>query len=220
MKKVSIIAVLVLLLPLGVDAQWRVGVGMGASYNTYSMDLQYMTDCALGGKAGIHGAVMGQYCFNDWFALRADLDFTQRNWHYFRKLYEIFDHVYFNEYLLLPVMASLSCGGSRLRGFLNLGMYGGYWLSAERSGKDYDSASDRPYNFGEHLEFNYKKDQRWDYGAVAGLGMEYRFARHWAVQLEARYWYSMESQVKQYMKVKDYRYNNTSTFQVGMFYCF
>ena len=103
---------------------------------------------------------------------------------------------------------------------MNLGVYDGFWFSSSRFGHEYNSFTTYHYSFSEQVEFNKEKDQRWDYGPLAGVGIEFHFARHWAIQWEARYWHSMESQVKQYMRVKDYRYNNTFTCQVGMFYCF
>lgn len=211
---------MLLLLPFGAGAQWRVGLGGGSSYNTYTMDLQYMNDYTLTGLLGLHGGVMGQYSFTDWFAVRGEIDFTQRNWGMSRNKMADRDYSYLNNYVMLPVMASFSWGGSKLRGFLNLGVYDGYWLSSSRFGHEFSSFSQYHYAFSEQVEFNEEKDQRWDYGPLAGVGIEFHFARHWAIQWEARYWHSMESQVKQYMQVKDYRYNNTFTCQAAMFYCF
>ena len=220
MRRIIILTVLFLLLPIGLNAQWRAGVGGGFSYNTYSMDRQYMTDYTLAGMPGAHGGLIGQYSFLDWLAVRAELDYTHRNWGMYRESIKSLDINHLNQYILLPVMASLSWGGSSLRGFVNLGEYQGFWASAYRYGKETNSFSRRDYDFSEKVQFNDEKDQRWDIGFLVGLGIEYRFARHWAVQLEGRYWHSLESQVKQYMRVKDYRYNNTFTGQVTMFYCF
>ena len=220
MKKILILTTFALFLPLGAWAQWRVGIGGGFSYNRYSMDRQYMTDYTLKGATGFHGGIIGQYTFTDWLAVRAEFDLTQRNWGMDRTNVSSVDVNYINTYVLMPIMASLSWGGPKLRGFVNLGEYQGYWMYSYRYGKERNSFSHRDYSYSERVEFNKEKDQRWDYGLIAGLGIEFHFARHWAVQWEARYWHSLESQVKQYMMVKDYRYNNTFTAQVSMFYCF
>ena len=132
----------------------------------------------------------------------------------------ISDYKYVNNYLQLPVMASFSFGGQKLRGFCNLGVYGGYWLSSNYSGVDYNSFVGAPYDVKGHVDFNSDRDQRWDCGFVGGLGVEYRFARHWGAQVEARYYYSTTSVQKQYMRVKDYRYNSTLALQAGVSYFF
>ena len=130
------------------------------------------------------------------------------------------DYKYFNNYLQLPVMASLSMGGEKLRGFVNLGVYGGYWLSSHREGYDWNMFSGKYYSFSEKVEFDSDRDQRWDCGLVGGVGLEYRFAKHWAAQVEARYYHSTTSTQKQYMRVKDYRYNSTIAIQAGVNYKF
>jgi hypothetical protein len=50
--------------------------------------------------------------------------------------------------------------------------------------------------------------------------MEYRFASHWAAQAEMRYYYSVVSTQKDYMRVKDPKYNSTLALQAGVCYFF
>lgn len=65
-----------------------------------------------------------------------------------------------------------------------------------------------------------ERDRRWDFGFVGGAGVEYRFASHWAAQVELRYYYSTVSTVKVNDLVKDYRYNSTMALQAGIWYRF
>ena len=74
------------------------------------------------------------------------------------------------------------------------------------------------YEFTEKVEFYDERDQRWNFGFVGGAGVEYRFARHWAAQVELRYYYSTVSTVKALDLVKDYRYNSTLALQAGLWY--
>ena len=202
-------------------AQFRVGVSGGVSYNRYSMDKQYMTDYRFYGGWGATAGIMGQYNFTDWFGIRAELDWAQRNYRHTRAVYEDkLDYRYNNQYLLVPVMANFSFGG-RLRGFVNVGCYGGYWLSSRRSGKEYNFVSHTSFNFSQTIKFNPEKDQRADFGLTGGLGMEFLISAHWAVQTEVRGYYSVVSSVKQYMAhVQDYRYNTTVGIQLGGVYTF
>ena len=207
------------MLSLAVHAQWRVGVTAGTDYNVFSMDKQYQSDWQIDGRWGFTMGITGQYNFLDWLGVRADLNWTQKNYRRQRNRVPI-DYKYFNDYLQLPVMASLSVGGEKLRGFVNLGVYGGYWLSSHREGYDMHLFQGKTYSFSEKVEFDNDRDQRWDCGLVGGLGLEYHFAKHWAAQVEVRYYYSTTSVQKQYMRVKDYRYNATTAIQAGVNYIF
>lgn len=202
------------------SAQWRVGVTGGAAYNVFSMDKQYMTDYAIDGRWGATVGISGQYDVNSWLAVRADVNWTQKNYRKHREILSAMDYKYQNNYLQVPVMASFSVGGRQLRGFCNLGVYGGYWLNSYYKGSDYNSIGSYQFNFSCKQELNSEKDQRLDFGFLGGLGVEYRIAPHWAAQAEVRYYYSTVSTTKQYMRVKDYRYNATTAIQMGVSYIF
>lgn len=222
-KRFILLAVIAALaLPQMLQAQWRLGVNAGASYNKYSIDKQYMEDYRFNGAWGVAMGITSQYNFLDWLGIRASLNFSQRNYRHTRAV--LADHLnclYENDYLLMPVTVNFSFGGNALRGFLNLGAYGGYWLYSHRSGKEFASFGDTYYDFSEPVRFIPEKDQRWDFGYAGGVGMEWQFSRHWAVQAEALCHYSVVSSVKQYMAhVKDYRYNTTLGLQAGITYLF
>ena len=202
------------------SAQWRVGVTGGAAYNVFSMDKQYMTDYVIDGRWGTTVGISGQYEVNSWLAVRADMNWTQRNYRKHREVLSQMDYKYRNDYLQVPVMASFSVGGQQLRGFCNLGMYGGYWLNSHREGSDYNSFGKYTIAFSEKVKFDSKYDQRLDFGFLGGLGVEYRIAPHWAVQAEVRYYYSTISTIKQYQRMNDYRYNATTAIQMGVSYIF
>lgn len=218
MKKLFIF--LALMLPTVAFAQWRVGVNAGADYNHYSINTQFQSDYQYKDRWGATLGIMGQYDFNDWLGVRAELDWTQKNYRMKRPVAGTTDYKYINNYLQLPVMASFSFGGEKIRGFFNGGIYTGYWLNSSRKGTDYNSFSNLHYDFSEKVEFNKDRDQRWDFGFVGGAGLEYRFAKHWAAQVELRYYHSTVSVQKDYTGFKDKRYNSTLALQAGIWYCF
>lgn len=201
-------------------AQWRVGVTAGADYNTHSMDLQYMSDFRLEGRWGVTLGMTGQYNVTDWFGVRADFNWTQKNYRLHRMAYSVVDYKYRNNYLQLPVMASFNFGDQNLRGFCNLGGYAGYWLNSSRWGTDTNNFTARNYEFSEELTLDSDRDKRLDGGLVGGVGVEWRLCNHWALQGEVRYYYSLVSTRKQYQLTKDYRYNGTAAIQLGASYCF
>ena len=129
MRKRKLFLTVALLTALTVQAQWRVGVTGGADYNVFSMDKQYMTDYKIDGRWGATVGVSGQYDVNEWLGVRADLNWTQKNYRKRRVVLYDTDYKLRNNYIQLPVMASFSFGSEKLRGFCNLGVYGGYWLN-------------------------------------------------------------------------------------------
>ncbi len=215
-----LITFIALVLPSLAFAQWRVGVNGGATYNHSTISKHYMTDYQWKDRWGVTLGVMGQYDVNDWLGVRAELDWTQKNYRLTRQILSYLDYKYVNNYLQLPVMASFSFGGKQLRGFCNAGVYGGYWLTSGREGTDFNNSSEKVYEFSENIEFNDERDQRFDFGFVGGIGLEYRFCQRWAAQVEMRYYYSTVSTQKDYMRLSDPRYNSTLGVQAGLWYSF
>ncbi|MBQ2675284.1 MAG: PorT family protein [Prevotella sp.] len=215
-----LITFIALVLPSLAFAQWRVGVNGGATYNHSTISKHYMTDYQWKDRWGVTLGVMGQYDVNDWLGVRAELDWTQKNYRLTRQIFSHLDYKYVNNYLQLPVMASFSFGGKQLRGFCNAGVYGGYWLTSGREGTDFNNSSEKVYEFSENIEFNSERDQRFDFGFVGGIGLEYRFCQRWAAQVEMRYYYSTVSTQKDYMRLSDPRYNSTLGVQAGLWYSF
>ena len=187
------------------QAQWRLGLNGGGTWNHYSINKQYMTDYRYVDEWGGMAGVTTQYNFFEWLGLRAELNFVQRNYRHTR--YEYADNLsvrYENNYLLLPVTVNFSFGGQKVRGFVNAGIYAGVWLSGKRGGTEKS-----------------EKDQRGDFGYTGGVGIEYRFHEHWLAQIEATCYYSVISTTKQYMDhQKDYRYNTTIGLKAGIAYVF
>lgn len=203
------------------SAQWRAGITAGAANNTLCLDTQYQYDWRYDDRQGVNIGLTGQYDFTDWLALRTEILFQQRG--YTMRRTETYSAEtllrYRDNYLVLPVMASFSFGGNALRGFLNAGVEGGYWLESRCKGA-LQYAGDEKEELNVKIDFLDARDQRFDFGYVGGLGMEYRICRHLAAQVEARYYYSVVSKKKQYQAAKDYQYNSTLTLSATVAYIF
>ena len=113
MRKRKFLMVVAMLTTLAVHAQWRVGITGGAAYNVFSMDKQYLTDYEIDGRWGATLGISGQYDFNSWLGVRADVNWTQKNYRKHRVILSSMDYKYRNDYLQLPVMASFSVGGQK-----------------------------------------------------------------------------------------------------------
>ena len=202
-------------------AQWRVGVSGGGDYNWFAINKQYQDNYHYDGAWGWNAAVFGQYNFQEWVGLRFELEASERNHRFFRDgLYSGTNYINRNTYLQLPVMAQFSFGGSTVRGFVNAGVYAGYWLAGWQKGTMYDVFSEKTFPLDKAYAFQNTKDQRWDFGLAGGIGVEFRLAENWAMHIEGRCYYSFVSTVKPYMMVKDNRFNTTIGMNVGFAYVF
>jgi len=203
------------------QAQWRVGASGGATYNWYSIDTQYMTDYRYEGAWGWSAAVFTQYNFLPWIGLRGEIEASERNHRFYRTGdYAGTNYTYHNTYIQIPVMTQFSFGGSMVRGFVNAGVYAGVWAASREKGSVYEPMNGRIIPVNAPYDFQSEKDQRGDFGLAGGIGIEYRPAAHWSIHAEGRCYYSFISTVKQYMRVKDYRYNTTIGMSIGFAYIF
>ena len=221
---------MMMVMPNEVQAQWRVGASGGATYNWYHIDTQYQTDYRYEGAWGWNAAVFTQYNFRDWIGLRAEVEAAERNYRFYRSgIYAGTNYTYHNTYVQVPVMAQFSFGavntpewpkGGKVRGFLNVGVYAGYWAASRQKGTFYDSMSGITSKVNDPYIYQSEKDQRADFGLVGGIGIEYQPVAHWAIHAEGRCYYGFISTVKQYMLIKDYRYNTTIGMNIGFAYIF
>lgn len=209
-------------------AQWRVGLTAGYSRNTLSTDTGYAYDMRYEARDGFTVGIPVQYDFRDWFGLRADLVFVQKGQKMHRSdVYQAIQTDTRNNYLQLPVMASFSFGGKRVRGFLNAGGYVGGWLSSHREGVTMRLFSDEGvsqsglitpnnvYEFDEKAPFDSRRDNRFEAGLVGGVGVSWRVAPRIELQAEGRCYYALTDMQKDYMKFRTPRYNTTFVVQVG-----
>ena len=129
-----------------------------------------------------------------------------------------------NNYIQLPVMVS-ACYGKKFKCFVNLGVFGGHWTKKKASGYsaygiEEVPKDDKPSLFVAENEFDSSRDQRLDFGLVGGIGAEWLCWEHIAFQIEIRDYYSVTSTQKDYMRIKDPRYNNTVALQGGICWVF
>lgn len=204
------------------ESRWKVGVAVGYTNNSYSMNNSYQSDWQQSNRGGVAVGLTGQYNFVDWFGVRMDLQWMQRNYRNSRALV-VDKYNYTNDYLQIPLVADFSFGGKKLRGFFDAGVYGGCWLSSRVKGMGTNvfhalDATLEPISQSGMIDG--RRDNRMVFGYVGGMGLEYRFLPQWSCQVECRYFYDATSQVKQYQAIKDYRYNGTLVIQAGAAYHF
>ena len=172
-----------------------------------------------------------KYTIAPWFAELASPNFTQKNYSQLRSSF--FDGVYqtnTNTYIQLPLMGHFMFGGEKLKGFLNLGMYGGYWAGARVKGNipnilnpvdtvtatgNFSNIS-KYYSYNEKYSFDSRKDNRVEFGWLAGIGLSYQLIKKYEVFVEGRYYQSLTDQQKNYMTNQVPRYNQTYGVSTGV----
>jgi hypothetical protein len=203
----------------GVHAQWAVGIKGGVNATSVDRSNAGRIDETYSSLRGFDLGIQAHYSFNDWLALRVDLDYMTRSHRMDRNL-TIVDTLfmeYSNSYLMLPVLADFSFGGSKLRGHLLCGGFAGYWLTAHRKGVTFGITGF--LDVDEDLEFN-DDTQRLTAGLAAGASLSYDINSWLGVNLDALYYYDLVSYRKGYEHLNDPRYLSTLTFDLGVYYKF
>lgn len=203
----------------GVHAQWAVGIKGGVNSTSVDRSNAGRIDETYSSLRGFDLGIQAHYSFNDWLALRVDLDYMTRSHRMDRNLTLVNSLFmeYSNSYLMLPVLADFSFGGSKLRGHLLCGGFAGYWLTAHRKGVTFGITGF--LDVDEDLEFN-DDTQRLTAGLAAGVSLSYDINSWLGVNLDALYYYDLVSYRKGYEHLNDPRYLSTLTFDLGVYYKF
>lgn len=206
------------------SAQWHVGVNGGYTHNTLSTSSSYQYDRNYGGVGGSTFNATTGYQFTDWFSVNADLGFIEKAYKFNRTIapegYGNENADITNGYLQLPIYAGFSFGGKRLRGFVNLGAYFNYWVSSNTEGSIMKVIAPEDDNqvhyFDEPVAFDSRRDNRFESGLMAGIGMQFAASKLVTVFAEGRYYYSLTDLQKKYMDKQVAKYNNTKVIMVGI----
>lgn len=177
-----------------------------------------------------------QYKISNWFAIAVEPSYVQKNYSQQRSAF--FSGVYensYNNYIDMPVMAHFIFGSHQLQGFINAGMYAGYWISGRVKGvspnilditpADNTSTNsvfdfENPYSYSEKYNFDTKRDNRIEAGWIGGLGISYDVTSRYQVFAEGRMLYTFSDQQKNYMVNQVPRYNTTYEINAGVMFHF
>ncbi len=208
---------------LSASAQWSIGLRGGWDLTSIKRSNAGRIDETYAPLSGFDCGIEGRYAFTDWVALRAELSVMRRSHRMDRNL-NYLEPVYTNHhnlYLMLPVTADFSFGGERLRGHALIGGYVGYWLRERREGITYWMTDYYVYfnNFNETRGFT-QEDARFCAGVTGGLGLSYDFNSHWALGIEALYYYDLTSHHRGHAHIRDPRYLSTLAVDLGVYYKF
>jgi len=219
-----------LFITCGLQAQLYTGIEAGLYKNYLITNNAAQSSTNYNSALGVGVGLPILYQFTKWFALKADPNYTQKNYKitrtgFYRGIYQNNT----NAYIQLPILANFSFGGTRVRGFMNMGLYGAYWISAKVKGVEpnilnlIDTAvnsttilnENNGYSYNEKYQFDNIKDNRLEMGWLAGVGISYILKSASRLFVEARYTSSLTDQQKQYQTNQTPRYNDNYGISLG-----
>ncbi len=223
--KRKLIIINLFLLSIGVlptsAVRFYLGFMGGYDYNHYSIETNYAYDMRYNGRGGLTIGLPTQLNVTDWFALRMDLMYVQKNHkmnrtHQYAKIYTNTS----NHYLHLPIMLNFSFGGEKVRGYMSAGGYAGCWLASTREGQTLAvSNSKEPifYAFDESRKIDNARERRFDSGLAGNVGIVFYIEQSIAFHVEAGCYYSLLSTEKDKNLISpNPRYNTTFDVKFGM----
>lgn len=219
-------------------AQFSIGVQGGYANNYLLTNASNLISTEYKPLQGFSVAIPLEYAVTDWFSIKAAPGFTQKNYRMQRTgfYYGVYqDNT--NGYIQLPLTAQFSFGGEKLRGFVEGGGYAGYWMTAHIKGRmpnilnqpAYTNTTSNeqannvfeeftPYEYNEKYTFDKTKDNRMEFGVLAGAGISYQLTDKYKLFGEATYFNGLTDQQKKYQTNQVPRYNQTYVFSLGFMF--
>lgn len=172
------------------EPHFSIGVKGGATLSNvaFSPDIE---------QSMLQGLVMGvsaRYTEERFFGLIAELNIEQRGWK------EVFDETSFDysrklTYIQLPLLTHIYFGSDTFKGFVNLGPSVSYMISETTDANfDYSNPSEVegfPIENRHVNQMSMPVKNKFDYGILAGAGIELIIKKKHSVLLEGRYYYGL-----------------------------
>ena len=154
------------------------------------------------------GGFTMRYINLKYFGFQAELNYSGQGWSETSNTGEIYTHRF--DYLELPILAHIYFGKKDTKFFVNLGPEIRYMV--------YDFV-DGIWSILPGVQQTKEIENRFDYGIVGGLGVEYRTKKAGAFQIEARYHFGLgnvfNSSKKDYFST-----SNNQAISVSLVYLF
>lgn len=166
--------------------------------------------------------ILARFQIFNWLALQTEAVFITKNYGYY---YRPFGYKMYNDtansFVEFPLMLNLSirpAGRGLLAGlrlYANAGGFLGVWAASHEKGRGLSVMSDNPaYLYDKDYEFDDRRDNRFEYGLAAGLGVQYEISRT-SVFVECRYNHGLSDLQKTYQYKLAPQMNSTWTVQAG-----
>lgn len=206
------------------NSQWTIGAAVGVTLNVHDAGVGYMKAFSYTPYFGIGADLKVRYNVTNWLACRSGFYIMGKNYVLMHEKVDNIDAygtLAANNYIGIPLMADISIGNKVKWNFL-LGGYAGYWASARRKGTSIPILEAEGHEMlTEHdYQFNSVRDNRFDAGIVAGVGLAIPCSSKIDIDVEMLYYHGLTDVQKVYMREHNPRYNSTVDLNVGVSYHF
>ena len=211
-------------------SRWHIGLAGGYANNSLYTSTGERPFTEYKNGHGFEIALPVRYQVNRWFAVQTEIQYTQKN--YTMQRSGEYDWMYnktTNSFIDFPLMAHFSVGWDKFRFFANVGVYAGVWIHSRRKGTiaenthdpfhpDYNPPDITNYyykhDYDEKMEFDSRRDARFDGGLLAGIGVQYAFPAC-TLFAEGRFNYGLTDLQQNYGHHMFPRMNNTFNVRLG-----
>ena len=223
----AFLTIVLFLLSFTVDAQLQLSVVSGVSVNHLQTDVSALSHTVNYGKAGYLAGVGLLVPVGHLFAISTGAAVLQKNYSLDRTgIYQGLYQSFRNDYLQVPVSARYTFRSGKWEAFGEAGFYIAYWLSGSIRGTipDIYGATDsihadgtvtetfRVRKYDEKYRFDAGRDNRFEFGWVAGLGISFDVSSRYALCFQYSYY---RSQTDRYKAASNSAYNDTQSFTLG-----
>jgi len=225
----GITVVLLISFSLTSKAQQLLGFEAGVSRNFLKTNGPSQVSTRVDAKNGYYFASRIQFRLGHIIAIETMPGLIEKNYSVSRtdSLAGIYtDHS--NKYLQIPLTLHAVIG-KRLKFFLDAGIFGGYWVNSKINGTVPDIFSvnsdknqhGQEFNlvpYSQNYSFDKQKDQRFDFGYIGGLGLQFNFFQQLDGFIAGRYFYAISNRQKNNPAYDMGSYNQTTTVSLGITY--
>jgi hypothetical protein len=201
-----------------------IGLSGGYAYNTLYTSDGYRTFTHYEAGHAFTAGLTARWAFFNWLSLQIEAAFIQKNYSQVRtEQFAPVQYTITNSFIDFPIFANLNWPVYKGLGlFVNLGVSLGVWVHSRTKGvmreftqSFWDGNIPLYYSYDEDVPFDSRRDNQFDAGLLAGLGVKYDF-KPFCVYIEGRFNYGLTDLQKDYMKNKVPRINDTITVQAGI----
>lgn len=211
--------------------QISIGIKTGYTNNHLNTNISNRVFTLNKNGSGLGFGFLGNYEINNRIGIEGSIEFLQKKYSLVRT--DKYQGVYetsMNSYLQLPLIIQLKIyNKKKLAINLNGGFYGAYWTFAKIKGAipnifnsaySVDAGGQSIQNltlalYSERKPFNKLRDNRFEYGWLTGIGVNYNLSKENRVFIKYEYYQSLTDQQKNYMLFQIPKYNQTNFISAG-----
>jgi Outer membrane protein beta-barrel domain len=199
---------------LSAQAQWQIGLEGGPDINALKTNISNVAMTNYISVVSYNFGIPVQYKICNFLSVEADPSFVRKNYklQWEGSLSDLYQ-TNKNGYIQLPLQGNLLFTNHRFELSLQGGAFAAYWRFGKVKGRLPDPTG--TYSYDSAYVFRSSRDQRWDFGWLAGARLAYDAGKAGQWFIEGHYCFSLIDQQKNYEIGLIPQYNQTWIFSAG-----